>query len=281
MKKLTMIIIAALILSACNSKKETNNELKDLEKKYNAKVGVSVINTKNDKAFNYNADERFAYASTFKTIISSILLEKYTYSQLNKEIQISKEDIVEHSPILENYVGKKITIKKLVEAMMLHSDNTAFNKSLEEIGGYKTVKRKLNSLGDNKTNPVRKETELNFYNPNNEKDTSTPKSYAKTIDKLINEGGMEKKNKDILIKLMKENGKKDSLIKNGVPDKFEIAEKSGQGTTYASRNDIAFIYPKNQSEPIVLVIFTNKKSKDSQPNDKLISETAKLVLKDY
>lgn len=58
---------------------------------------------------------------------------------------------------------------------------------------------------------------------------------------------------------MKENGKKDSLIKNGVPDKFEIAEKSGQGTTYASRNDIAFIYPKNQSEPIVLVIFTNKK----------------------
>lgn len=208
-------------------------------------------------------------------------MEKYTYSQLNKEIQISKEDIVEHSPILENYVGKKITIKKLVEAMMLHSDNTAFNKSLEEIGGYKTVKRKLNSLGDNKTNPVRKETELNFYNPNNEKDTSTPKSYAKTIDKLINEEGMEKKNKDILIKLMKENGKKDSLIKNGVPDKFEIAEKSGQGTTYASRNDIAFIYPKNQSEPIVLVIFTNKKSKDSQPNDKLISETAKLVLKDY
>lgn len=193
MKKLTMIIIAALILSACKSKKETNNELKDLEKKYNAKVGVSVINTKNDKAFNYNADERFAYASTFKTIISSILLEKYTYSQLNKEIQISKEDIVEHSPILENYVGKKITIKKLVEAMMLHSDNTAFNKSLEEIGGYKTVKRKLNSLGDNKTNPVRKETELNFYNPNNEKDTSTPKSYAKTIDKLINEEGMEKR----------------------------------------------------------------------------------------
>jgi len=30
---------------------------------------------------------------------------------------------------------------------------------------------------------------------------------------------------------MKENGKKDSLIKNGVPDKCEIAEKSGQGTT--------------------------------------------------
>lgn len=39
MKKLTMIIIAALILSACNSKKETNNELKDLEKNITQKSG--------------------------------------------------------------------------------------------------------------------------------------------------------------------------------------------------------------------------------------------------
>nr|AVR61178.1 Putative beta-lactamase [Staphylococcus argenteus] len=51
--------------------------------------------------------------------------------------------------------------------------------------------------------------------------------------------------------------------------------------TYASRNDVAFVYPKGQSEPIVLVIFTNKDNKSDKPNDKLISETAKSVMKEF
>ncbi|GAB5675476.1 hypothetical protein JMUB7505_25990 [Staphylococcus aureus] len=44
---------------------------------------------------------------------------------------------------------------------------------------------------------------------------------------------------------------------------------------------IAFVYPKGQSEPIVLVIFTNKDNKSDKPNDKLISETAKSVMKEF
>ncbi|EUE10306.1 TPA: serine hydrolase, partial [Staphylococcus aureus] len=56
---------------------------------------------------------------------------------------------------------------------------------------------------------------------------------------------------------------------------------SGQAITYASRNDVAFVYPKGQSEPIVLVIFTNKDNKSDKPNDKLISETAKSVMKEF
>ena len=38
-------------------------------------------------------------------------------------------------------------------------------------------------------------------------------------------------------------------------------DKSGQAITYASRNDVAFIYPKNQSEPIILVILRIKTTK--------------------
>ncbi len=63
--------------------------------------------------------------------------------------------------------------------------------------------------------------------------------------------------------------------------KMKVADKSGQAITYASRNDVAFVYPKGQSEPIVLVIFTNKDNKSDKPNDKLISETAKSVIKEF
>ena len=49
----------------------------------------------------------------------------------------------------------------------------------------------------------------------------------------------------------------DTLIKDGVPKDYKV-DKSGQAITYASRNDVAFVYPKGQSEPIVLVILRIK-----------------------
>ena len=67
----------------------------------------------------------------------------------------------------------------------------------------------------------------------------------------------------------------DTLIKDGVK-RHKVADKSGQAITYASRNDVAFVYPKGQPEPIVLVIFTNKDNKSDKPNDKLISETPRV-----
>ena len=39
---------------------------------------------------------------------------------------------------------------------------------------------------------------------------------------------------------------------------IRLLDKSGQAITYASRNDVAFVYPKNQSEPIILVILRIK-----------------------
>ncbi|CAC7866932.1 beta-lactamase [Staphylococcus aureus] len=156
---------------------------------------------------------------------------------------------------------------------MTYSDNTANNKIIKEIGGIKKVKQRLKELGDKVTNPVRYEIELNYYSPKSKKDTSTPAAFGKTLNKLIANGKLSKENKKF------KSG--DTLIKDGVPKDYKVADKSGQAITYASRNDVAFVYPKGQSEPIVLVIFTNKDNKSDKPNDKLISETAKSVMKEF
>ncbi|HDT5740361.1 TPA: class A beta-lactamase, partial [Staphylococcus aureus] len=224
---------------------------------------------------------RFAYASTSKAINSAILLEQVPYNKLNKKVHINKDDIVAYSPILEKYVGKDITLKALIEASMTYSDNTANNKIIKEIGGIKKVKQRLKELGDKVTNPVRYEIELNYYSPKSKKDTSTPAAFGKTLNKLIANGKLSKENKKFLLDLMLNNKSGDTLIKDGVPKDYKVADKSGQAITYASRNDVAFVYPKGQSEPIVLVIFTNKDNKSDKPNDKLISETAKSVMKEF
>ncbi|HBG9598591.1 TPA: lipoprotein, partial [Staphylococcus aureus] len=46
MKKLILLIAIALVLSACNSTSSHAKELNNLEKKYNANIGVYALDTK-------------------------------------------------------------------------------------------------------------------------------------------------------------------------------------------------------------------------------------------
>ncbi|MDT0744973.1 BlaZ-like penicillin-hydrolyzing class A beta-lactamase [Mammaliicoccus sciuri] len=281
MKKLIIMIASILLLSACSTADATTQDLKKVEDKYDANIGVYALNTATDEEITFNEDKRFAYASTFKAVSSAMLLEKTPYNELNKKVHVSKEDIVPYSPVLEKFINKDITIKKLIEATMLYSDNTANNMIIEELGGYKEVNKRLKSLDDKTTKPSRMEPELNNYDPKNNRDTSTPQSFGKTLNKLINDGRLSKENKAFLIDLMINNKSGDTLIKKGAPKNFKVADKSGQAITYASRNDVALVYPKGESKPIVLVIFTNKEGKTDKPNDKVVSETAKVVLEKF
>ncbi|MEY8691926.1 BlaZ-like penicillin-hydrolyzing class A beta-lactamase [Mammaliicoccus sciuri] len=281
MKKLILMIASILLLSACSTADATTQDLKKVEDKYDANIGVYALNTATDEEITFNEDKRFAYASTFKAVSSAMLLEKTPHNELNKKVHVSKEDIVPYSPVLERFINKDITIKKLIEATMLYSDNTANNIIIEALGGYKEVNKRLKSLDDKTTKPSRMEPELNNYDPKNNRDTSTPQAFGKTLNKLINDGRLSKENKAFLIDLMINNKSGDTLIKKGAPKNFKVADKSGQAITYASRNDVAFVYPKGESKPIVLVIFTNKEGKTDKPNDKVVSETAKVVLEKF
>ncbi|MCY1052918.1 BlaZ-like penicillin-hydrolyzing class A beta-lactamase, partial [Mammaliicoccus sciuri] len=281
MKKLILMIASILLLSACSTADATTQDLKKVEDKYDANVGVYALNTATDKEITFNEDKRFAYASTFRALSSAMLLEKTPHNELNKKVHVSKEDIVPYSPVLEKFINKDTSIKKLIEATMLYSDNTANNMIIEELGGYKEVNKRLKSLDDKTTKPSRMEPELNNYDPKNNRDTSTPQAFVKTLNKLINDGRLSKENKTFLIDLMINNKSGDTLIKKGAPKNFKVADKSGQAITYASRNDVAFVYPKGESKPIVLVIFTNKEGKTDKPNDKVVSETAKVVLEKF
>lgn len=198
MKKLILMIASILLLSACSTADATTQDLKKVEDKYDANVGVYALNTATDEEITFNEDKRFAYASTFKAVSSAMLLEKTPHNELNKKVHISKEDIVPYSPVLEKFINKDITIKKLIEATMLYSDNTANNMIIEELGGYKEVNKRLKSLDDKTTKPSRMEPELNNYDPKSNKDTSTPKAFGKTLNKLINDGHLSKENKAFL-----------------------------------------------------------------------------------
>ncbi|CCI58480.1 beta-lactamase [Staphylococcus equorum subsp. equorum Mu2] len=278
MKKVFWGLVFSALFFMMSNVTVSANEFDKIEKDNNTTVGVYGINTENGKKVQHNANERFAFASTFKAIASGVLLNNYSEKDLNKKITINEADIVEYSPVTENYIGKQMTLKDLIKASMLQSDNTANNKVMEELGGIKGFKHELKQLGDNISNPQRLEPELNLYDPNSTADTTTPRAAAQTLNTILTSDQINDGNLDLLKQVMIENETGDSLIKAGVPDNYIVGDKSGQGLTYATRNDLAFIYPDKHKKPIILAIYTKQDDKDGQPDDKVIADAAEEAI---
>ncbi|KRG10772.1 class A beta-lactamase [Staphylococcus sp. NAM3COL9] len=278
MKKVFLGLVFSALFFMLSNGTVSANEFDKIEKDNNTTVGVYGINTENGKKVRHNANERFAFASTFKATASGVLLNNYSEKDLNKKITINEADIVEYSPVTENYIGKQMTLKDLIKASMLQSDNTANNKIMKEIGGVKAFKHELKQLGDNISNPQRLEPELNLYNPNSTADTTTPRAAAEILNTLLTSSQISDGNLDLLKQVMIENETGDSLIKAGAADNYIVGDKSGQGLTYATRNDLAFIYPNKHKKPIILAIYTKQDDKDGQPDDKVIADAAKEAI---
>lgn len=274
-------VLSSVCLISLSSMHNTTfaKDIEQIENEYNTKVGIYGINTENGKVYEHNADERFAFASTYKAIASGILLNKVAPSELNKKVEINESEIVANSPVTEQYIGKTMSLKALIKASMLQSDNTANNKIMQELGGVNGLKHELVQLGDDVSEPQRLEPELNYFDPNSKADTTTPRAAAQTLNSILTSNEMNESNLSLLKQTMIENKTGDTLIKAGMPNSYTVGDKSGQALTYATRNDLAFIYPKGQDKPIILAIYSKQDQKDAKPNDKVISDSAREVIK--
>lgn len=274
-------VLSSVCLIGLSSMHNTTfaKDIEQIENEYNTKVGIYGINTENGKAYQHNADERFTFASTYKAIASGILLNKVAPSELNKKVEINESEIVANSPVTEQYIGKTMSLKALIKASMLQSDNTANNKIMQELGGINGLKHELVQLGDDVSEPQRLEPELNYFDPNSKADTTTPRAAAQTLNSILTSNEMNESNLSLLKQTMIENKTGDTLIKAGMPNSYTVGDKSGQALTYATRNDLAFIYPKGQDKPIILAIYSKQDQKDAKPNDKVISDSAREVIK--
>lgn len=252
-----------------------SSAFEELEKKYDAHLGVYGIDTATNEAITFNENDRFAFASTFKALASGLILRDYSWEKLEENVMIYPEDIVEYSPITEKYVGVGMPLKDIITAAMDYSDNTAGNFLFKHLNGPKGYQKNLEEIGDFVTNSTRYETELNEAIPGDIRDTSTPKAIAQNLRKLALSDQLPEDKKNFYKRLLLENTTGANLIAAGVPDKVVVGDKSG-AAQYGTRNDIAILYPQNRA-PIVLVVFSNKSEQNSQYQDKLISDTAKIV----
>lgn len=269
---------------AAPSEPKTNEEegtpaeeaFKQLESQFDARLGVYALDTETDKSITYRADERFAFASTYKALAAGAMLEEKSMNDLEEIITYTKDDLVTYSPITEKHVDTGLPLKDIAEAAIRYSDNTAGNLLFNELGGPAGFEKALREIGDKVTESERFEPDLNYTVPGEPRDTSTPRALATSLQAFVVSDLLSSEKQALLNDWLVGNATGDTLIRAGIPEGWVVGDKSGAGG-YGTRNDIAIVWPPDR-DPIVIAILSDHNTEDATYDDALIAEATKIVI---
>ncbi|WP_432036569.1 class A beta-lactamase [Streptomyces cucumeris] len=252
------------------------DEFKKLEKAFDARLGVYAIDTGTGREVAYHDGSRFPFASTFKAMAAGTVLRERSLKGMDKKIRYTKDDLAAYSPITEKHTGTGMTLGELCDAAVRYSDNTAANLILAELGGPEALDAALEKMGDHTTRMVRREPELNDWDPKDTRDTTTPRAFAKDLRAFVLGDTLDKPERAQLTTWLRKNTTGATTIRAGMPKTWTVGDKTGTGSTYGSRNDIAVVW-RPDAAPIVVAIMTNRTAKDAEPDDKLLARAAGVV----
>ncbi len=289
---LLMSLLILVILAACtdadssteSSPKEENEnghvkldeQFAALEDDFGAQLGVYALDTGSNQTIAYRSEERFAFSSTYKALAAAFVLKENTIEELNEVITYTEDDLVPYSPVTEKHVDTGMTLFEIGEAAVRTSDNTAGNLLFDALKGPDKFEEALRQIGDEVTQADRYETELNEFNPEDTRDTSTPKALTTNLKKFAVGDLLTEEKRELFTDWLQGNATGDTLIRAGAPEGWVVGDKSGAGT-YGTRNDIAVVWPPDR-EPIVIAIMSRHDTEDAEYDDALISEAAGVVL---
>jgi beta-lactamase class A len=177
------------------------------------------------------------------------------------------------SPVTQQRVGTRMTLRALCSAAVRYSDNTAANLLLERLGGPKGLDTILEDLGDDVTRIERPEPDLNVWERGDPRDTSTPRALARSLRAFVLGDALDAPERKQLTAWLRANTTGDALIRAGVPGDWVVGDKTGTGATYGARNDIAVLWPPDRA-PIVIAIMSSRRERDAGHDDRLLARAA-------
>lgn len=138
-------------------------QIRELEARYNAFIGLYGVNLQSGFSLKNRADEAFALCSTFKTYAAARVLQLVAQGELSldQRVFVKPEGILPNSPVTGEHVGQEMTLAELSQAALQRSDNLAANLLLETLGGPESITAFARSIGDDRTRLDRWEIGLN------------------------------------------------------------------------------------------------------------------------
>ncbi|MEU3186558.1 class A beta-lactamase [Streptomyces sp. NPDC006923] len=249
--------------------------LRALERKYDARLGVYALATGTGTTLAHRADERFAFCSTFKPLAVAAVLHGNPLSHLDEKVTYTGDDINSISPVTQRNVAQGMTIGQLCDAAIRHSDGTAANLLLRDLGGPDRLTAYMRGLGDTVSRLDHYEPELNRARPGDPHDTTTPRAIAADYRVLVLGDALAGRPRALLTDLLVRNTTGDKRIRAGLPRGWRVADKTGTAN-YGRANDIAVVWPP-RSAPLVMAIMSERSEHGARPSEPLIAEAAEHI----
>lgn len=263
-----------------SDRQRLEDQLKKLEARYDARVGVSALDTESGESVDHRADERFGFASSLKVFAVAELLDRTTPKELEKNVTWTQADVDEAgwTPVTEEHVDDGLPLEDVAESALRVSDNLAMNIVLDELGGPEALDDAMEKDGDSTTEVTDEEPELNDVEEGSTDNTTTPAAFTANLQDLLDAKRLSDDDRKVLFDWMSANETGDPLIRAGAPDGWVVRDKSGHSD--AIQNDIAVVTPADR-KPIVISVMTETDDPESEDGPALVSAVAEVVLDSF
>ncbi|GAB3966808.1 class A beta-lactamase [Plantactinospora veratri] len=256
-----------------------HDQLLRLEREFDARLGVYALATGTGTVVAHRADERFAFCSTFKGLAAAAVLARNPLTHLDTVVRYGRRDLTANAVITRRHVDRgRMTIRQLCDAAVRHSDGTAGNLLVRDLGGPAQLTAYARSLGDTVTRMDRIEPAITQATPGDPRDTTSPRAIGTDYQKILLGDALVPEKRAFLRDLLERNATSvgPRRIRAGVPKGWTVADKTGTGG-YGTVNDIGVVWPPNSS-PLVIAIMASKATRDADHDQAIIAKATEYAV---
>jgi len=279
-------------------------------------IGVAVKHVESGQGLEVNAATSFPMASVFKVplLVEVLAQVKEGKFRLDDEIDIQKTDQHLGSGMLSSLTapGLKLSVRNLINLMMMISDNSATDILLQKVGA-ENVNRRLKQFGiegisvnrtcqelimdlagldyqkykglsldlitaeldkrEDLSPEARKEAVLKFTQ--NPEDQSTAAAMSLLLEKIFKKEILDPESCSLIISIMLECQTGAARLKGNLPPGTALAHKTG--TIAGTVNDAGIIYLPQDLGHVVITVFTKNFLGETSDVETLIAEIGRIV----
>jgi beta-lactamase class A len=286
-------------------------EIARLGKASGGVTGATAIHLETGRRVSLNGSDRFPMASSYKVPIAVQLLMLVDQGKVRLEqmIELKASDLHPGSGTLTNLFkqpGVALSVRNLMELMLLISDNSATDICLRLAGGGEVVTARMQELGINGITVSRptiglisdwlglteadwSSAELKYKRTLNDeerkaaakkfdadvRDTSTPEAMAALLEKIYRKDILKRESAELLYDIMRRCQTGDARLKGILPAGTEVAHKTG--TIGGTTNDVGIITLPDNAGHVAIAVFIKSSEKETPQRERVIAEIARAV----
>jgi beta-lactamase class A len=287
------LFVCGLAAQPAANGEKLRNEFARLAAQSPGTLGVAVVHLESGRQVSFNGDQRFPMASAYKIPIAYELLRRVDAGedQLERMVTLQSDDFHPGSGTLTalfnppgfDKPGVALSLRHLLELMILISDNSATDILLREVGGAEPVNRQLTALGVSgvQVDGPTKEMIANWRKNGNgvdgqNRNTATPAGMAALLTKLHRGEGLKPEAAALFLDVLRRCQTGNARLKGMLPEGTVVMHKTG--TLGGVANDAGFIRLPGEAGTLAIAVFVKgADAATSEKRDRAIAEIARAA----